>query len=141
MTNTIEDLAIKIENLSLAIDMLSLSLSAIQNQHLENALVLHNMSSKVNKMYEWMAATNKFRTSLIEKVSAATSDEAKASSSEAIMEEPETLVLVDKFNELDVVKDKDAVEDVFMKLLNRFPVRTSVPPPIHPLKHYDCPLD
>ena len=145
MEVTLEDLSIKVENLSLAIDMLGLNLSAIQNQHLENALVLHTMSSKVNKMYEWMEKSHNFRSSIVEKVVATASSSSSSAvapdTSSLIMEEPDTKELVNAFNKLDVEKDVDETEDIFMKLLNRFPVRISVPPPIHPLKNYDCPLD
>jgi hypothetical protein len=48
---------------------------------------------------------------------------------------------MDEFNKLDVTKDVAATADIFIKLLDKFPVRTDVPPPIHPSKHYDCPLD
>jgi hypothetical protein len=138
MEITLEDLANKVENLSLAVDMLGLNLSAIQNQHLENALVLHTMSSKINKMFEWMEKSNKSKSLLLEKIASNMYNE---TTSHMIIEEPETRVLMDEFNKLDVTKDTVATENIFIKLLDKFPVRTDVPPPIHPSKHYDCPLD
>jgi hypothetical protein len=138
MEITLEDLANKVENLSLAVDMLGLNLSAIQNQHLENALVLHTMSSKINKMFEWMEKSNKSKSLLLEKIASNMYNE---TTSHMIIEEPETRVLMDEFNKLDVTKDVAATADIFIKLLDKFPVRTDVPPPIHPSKHYDCPLD
>ncbi len=154
MEVSLEDLSMKVENLSLAIDMLGLNLSAIQNQHLENALVLHNMANKVNKIFEWfvkLEESTKFKTttksesknqSAIPPPSSPSSSQAETSSiPDEIMKQPETIKLVDQFNKLDATKDINATEDIFMKLLERFPKRTSVPPPIHPLKHYECPLD
>ena len=152
MEVSLEDLSMKVENLSLAIDMLGLNLSAIQNQHLENALVLHNMANKVNKIFEWfvkLEETTKLKTvtksenqSPIPPPSSPSSAQAETSSiPDTIMKDPETIKLVEEFNNLDVTKDVAATADIFMKLLERFPKRTSVPPPIHPLKHYECPLD
>lgn len=138
MEITLEDLANKVENLSLAVDMLGLNLSAIQNQHLENALVLHTMSSKINKMFEWMEKSNKSKSLLLEKIASNMYNE---TTSHMIIEEPETRVLMDEFNKLDVTKDTVATENIFIKLLDKFPVRTDFPQPIHPSKHYDCPLD
>lgn len=152
MEVSLEDLSMKVENLSLAIDMLGLNLSAIQNQHLENALVLYNMANKVNKIFEWfvkLEETTKLKTvtksenknqSPIPPPSSPSQAET-SSIPDTIMKDPETIKLVEEFNKLDVTKDVNATEDIFMKLLERFPKRTSVPPPIHPLKNYDCPLD
>jgi hypothetical protein len=154
MEVSLEDLSMKVENLSLAIDMLGLNLSAIQNQHLENALVLHNMANKVNKIFEWfvkLEETTKLKTvtksesknqSAIPPPSSPSSSQAETSSiPDTIMEDPETIKLVEEFNKLDVTKDVAVTADIFMKLLERFPKRTSVPPPIHQLKNYECPLD
>lgn len=150
MEVSLEDLSMKVENLSLAIDMLGLNLSAIQNQHLENALVLHNMANKVNKIFEWfvkLEETTKLKTvtksenqSPIPPPSSPSQAET-SSIPDTIMKDPETIKLVEEFNKLDVTKDVAATADIFMKLLERFPKRTSVPPPIHPLKNYECPLD
>jgi hypothetical protein len=152
MEVSLEDLSMKVENLSLAIDMLGLNLSAIQNQHLENALVLHNMANKVNKIFEWfvkLEETTKLKTATKSdnKIQSAIPPSPPSSQVEissipdTIMKDPETIKLVEEFNKLDVEKDVSVTADIFMKLLNRFPVRTSVPPPIHPLKNYECPLD
>jgi hypothetical protein len=154
MEVTLEDLSIKVENLSLTIDMLGLNLSAIQNQHLENALVLHTMSSKVNKIFEWfvkLEETTKLKTATKSEnqsqsqsaipPSPSSSQVEISSIPDTIMKDPETIKLVEEFNKLDVTKDVAVTADIFMKLLERFPLRTSVPPPIHPLKNYDCPLD
>ena len=152
MEVSLEDLSMKVENLSLAIDMLGLNLSAIQNQHLENALVLHNMANKVNKIFEWfvkLEEATKLKTvtksenqSPIPPPSSPSSAQAETSSiPDTIMKDPETIKLVEEFNNLDVTKDVAATADIFMKLLERFPKRTSVPPPIHQLKNYECPLD
>ena len=150
MEVTLEDLSINVENLSLAIDMLGLNLSAIQNQHLENALVLHTMSNKVNKIFEWfvkLEETTKLKTATksdnkIQSSIPPSSSQVEISSiPDTIMKDPETIKLVEEFNKLDVTKDVAVTADIFMKLLERFPKRTSVPPPIHQLKNYVCPLD
>ena len=110
------------------------------------------MSSKVNKIFEWfvkLEETTKLKTATKSENQSQSAIPPSPSSSQVeissipdtIMKDPETIKLVEEFNKLDVTKDVAITADIFMKLLERFPLRTSVPPPIHPLKNYDCPLD